>query len=151
MNASQSVFIIFKAFLRIVQNLTTFFQSFTDESKGVMDYWDALDALVQENGVVKERAKGQSHPRYPEYVYTVDYGYVRNTTAADGAGIDVFIGTEPDRGIVGILCTVDTLKRDAEVKILLGCSAEEIERALTLLKKGGLMSAIFVPRPSRGL
>ena len=56
-------------------------------------------------------------------VYELDYGYLIGTTSADSEGIDVWIGSDPRRQVTGALCTVDLVKHDAELKILVGCTA----------------------------
>ena len=43
----------------------------------------------------------------------------------DGEGIDVWRGTRPRPSVDGVICKVDLLKRDSEIIILLGCTAEE--------------------------
>jgi inorganic pyrophosphatase len=48
--------------------------------------------------------------------------------------------------LVGIVCTVDRLKRDAEVKLLLGCTPEEVDTILSFHNDSGMMSAIAVWR-----
>lgn len=40
----------------------------------------------------------------------------------DGQGIDVWVGSDPHRKIDAIMCTVDILKKDSEIKILIGCT-----------------------------
>ena len=57
-------------------------------------FWKAIDSLVQESEIVIDRPKGSHHPRYPELVYPVDYGYLKNTSSMDGGGIDVWRGTD---------------------------------------------------------
>jgi inorganic pyrophosphatase len=84
------------------------------------EFWDALDQLVAHAKVVIDRLKGSRHPRYPEIVYPLDYGYLDGTTAVDGGGVDVFRGSLAAPSIVGALCTVDLMKKDVEIKILLG-------------------------------
>lgn len=42
----------------------------------------------------------------------------------DGSGIDVWVGSGEKR-IDAIICTIDLLKRDSEIKILIGCTEEE--------------------------
>ena len=42
----------------------------------------------------------------------------------DGAEIDVWIGSG-DKKIDAIMCIVDLMKRDSEIKILVGCTEEE--------------------------
>ena len=44
--------------------------------------------------------------------------------AMDGAGIDVWVGSQ-NKQIDAIMCIVDLMKRDSEIKILIGCTEEE--------------------------
>ena len=88
------------------------------------DFWKALDELVSNSEIVIDRPTGSAHPRFPDFIYKVDYGYLKDTTSMDGAGIDVWVGSG-DKKIDAIMCIVDLLKRDSEIKILVGCSEEE--------------------------
>jgi inorganic pyrophosphatase len=110
-------------------------------------FWEALDRLVAEHRLVLDRPKGSRHPRYPEVVYPLDYGYLDGTTASDGGGIDVWAGSLPERTLTAVLLTVDMLKRDTEMKLVLGCTEDESQTALDFLNKGS-MRAILVRRPS---
>lgn len=89
---------------------------------GAVSFWEALDALVGGAEIVVDRPRGSHHPDFPEFVYELDYGYLKGTTSADGEGIDVWIGSDPRRQVTGALCTVDLVKHDAELKILVGCT-----------------------------
>ena len=51
------------------------------------DFWRALDSLVDNSEIVIDRPKGTAHPKYPDFIYKVDYGYLKNTSSMDGAGI----------------------------------------------------------------
>ena len=88
------------------------------------DFWKALDELVSNSEIVIDRPRGSAHPRFPNFIYKVDYGYIKNTSSMDGAGIDVWIGSG-DKKIDAIMCIVDLMKRDSEIKILVGCTEEE--------------------------
>ncbi|MDE6607872.1 MAG: inorganic pyrophosphatase [Lachnospiraceae bacterium] len=88
------------------------------------EFWNALDELVSNSEIVIDRPKGTAHPRYPDFIYQVDYGYLKNTTSMDGAGIDVWVGSG-ERRIDAIICTIDLMKKDSEIKILIGCTEEE--------------------------
>lgn len=107
-------------------------------------FWQALERLVAESAVVIDRPKGTTHWRFPDYVYPLDYGYLQGTSSMDGDGIDIWLGSMPELGVVGLICTVDLLKRDSEIKILFGCTEEEIlllerDHNVTDLMKGVLV------------
>jgi inorganic pyrophosphatase len=112
-----------------------------------MDFWLNLDQLVAACPLVIDRPQGSTHPRYPDLIYPHDYGYLVGTQAADGGGIDVWRGSLPEKHVTAVICTIDMYKRDAEIKILLGCTSQE---ALDILNthNGGPMAGILVERPS---
>ena len=88
------------------------------------DFWKALDELVSNSEIVIDRPRGSAHPRFPNFIYRVDYGYLKDTASMDGAGIDVWVGSG-DKKIDAIMCIVDLMKRDSEIKIIVGCTEEE--------------------------
>lgn len=88
------------------------------------DFWKALDKLVCKSEIVIDRPKGTAHPKFPDFIYHVDYGYLKNTSSMDGAGIDVWVGSG-GKQIDAIICIVDLLEKDSEIKILIGCTEEE--------------------------
>jgi inorganic pyrophosphatase len=57
-------------------------------------FWEEMVRLITTHRIIVDRPKGQPHPCYPEMIYPLDYGYVENTSASDGGGIDVWIGSQ---------------------------------------------------------
>jgi inorganic pyrophosphatase len=109
------------------------------------DFWTFADKLLAEHPLVIDRPRGCRHPRFPDFVYPFDYGYLDGTTtAADGGGIDVWRGSGP-AVVTGALCTLDALKGDAEVKLLVGCTEAEVATVLATMNSGP-MRAILVGR-----
>ena len=111
-----------------------------------------MQQLLFTNPIILDRPKGSSHPRYPDMIYPLDYGYLENTTSSDGGGIDVWLGSlntvRSDNNLktlTGILCTFDTLKRDAEIKLLIDCSATDIQVIRDFHKD---MHTLYVPNPA---
>ena len=88
------------------------------------DFWKALDELVSNSEIVIDRPRGSAHPRFPDFIYKVDYGYLKDTTSMDGTGIDIWVGSG-DKKIDAIMVIVDLMKKDSEIKILIGCTEEE--------------------------
>ncbi len=123
------------AFMRVpgllLCGLSTKLQKITDSNcggKGMDNYnnefWNALDELINNSEIVIDRPKGTAHPKYSDFIYHVDYGYLKDTESMDGAGIDVWLGTG-EKKIDAIICIVDLMKKDSEIKILIGCTEEE--------------------------
>ena len=109
------------------------------------EFWHALDELVEKSEIVIDRPKGSAHPRYPEFIYEVDYGYLKGTSSMNGGGIDVWVGTAA-RNIDAIICTVDLMKQDSEIKILIGCTEEEKEIVYRTHNESEYMKGIMIRR-----
>ena len=90
-------------------------------------FWNMLTQMVEQSEIVIDRPKHASHPVMAHIIYPVDYGYLHNTSSSDNEGIDIWVGSEPEKTVQGILCTVDSWKRDSEIKILYGCTEAEIQ------------------------
>jgi inorganic pyrophosphatase len=85
-----------------------------------------LQQLVDTSQIVIDRPKGTMHPRFLGKEYPVDYGYLEGTTSIDLGGVDIWVGSLGEHKVIGVLCTVDLLKRDTELKILFDCTDQEI-------------------------
>ena len=110
------------------------------------DFWRALDMLLASSRIVIDRPKGTAHPRYPEMIYPLDYGYLADTSSMDGGGIDLWLGSLPERSVDALICTVDLIKRDSEIKLLIGCTEEEKQIALNQHNDSEYMKGILVRR-----
>lgn len=110
------------------------------------DFWRTLDELVRQSEIVIDRPKGTAHPKFPDFIYKVDYGYIENTSSMDGAGIDVWVGTRENKSIDAIMCVVDIMKKDSEIKILIGCTEEEKEIIYKTHNETQYMKGILIKR-----
>ena len=93
------------------------------------EFWTMLEDLVRQSDVVIDRPNGSAHPKFPDTIYPVDYGYLQNTTSMDGEGIDVWVGTAPEHTVDAIVCVVDAWKRDSEMKILIDSTSSLLPRS----------------------
>lgn len=110
------------------------------------DFWSAIDNLVSTENIVIDRPKGSTHPRFPGVKYDVDYGYIENTTAMDGGGIDVWRGSLPTAHVDAIICTVDLMKKDSEIKLLIGCTEKEMHTVYKFHNDSEFMKGILIRR-----
>ncbi len=109
------------------------------------DFWKAIDKLIEDSEIIIDRPKGTAHPKYPTLVYNVNYGYLSNTSSMDGAGIDVWVGSN-GKTADAIMCIVDLIKKDSEIKILIGCTEEEKEFIYEFHNKSEFMKGILICR-----
>jgi inorganic pyrophosphatase len=109
------------------------------------DFWSRLDKLIETSEIFIDRPKGTPHPRYPDLIFPLDYGYLKGTTGGDGQGIDVWLGTAGHRRLTAFAATVDMKKRDAEIKLIIGCTDKEIE-IVRGCYNNRFMSAIIIKR-----
>lgn len=110
------------------------------------DFWDALDQLAASCEIVIDRPKNSAHPRFPDYIYPLDYGYLKGSSSMDGGGIDIWLGSREDKQIDAIICTVDLMKKDSEIKILIGCTEEEKELVYQTHNESQYMKGIMIRR-----
>lgn len=109
-------------------------------------FWTNLDQLAAACAWRLDRPRGTTHPRYPTFVYPIDYGYLENTRSPDGGGIDLWVGSLPDQRVNAVVCTVDMVKQDSEIKLLIGCTPHEIEQIMAV-HNSGPQAAILIERP----
>ena len=109
------------------------------------EFWETLDELAANSEIVIDRPKGTAHPKYPDFIYRVDYGYLKNTASMDGAGIDVWVGSG-EKKIDAIICTVDLMKKDSEIKILIGCTEKEKQIIYQTHNETEYMKGILIRR-----
>ncbi|QXD16405.1 hypothetical protein GQ464_005495 [Rhodocaloribacter litoris] len=87
--------------------------------------WDGWETLIVQNGYTIDRPRHTRHPRFPDIIYPIDYGYLNLTRSTDGEAIDLFVGSAAN-GLVALLLTHDYRRGDREVKLLYNCTPEEI-------------------------
>lgn len=117
------------------------------------DFWQALDALLQApSSLVIDRPRGFRHPRFTDFVYPFDYGYLEGTTSADGEGLDVWLGEAaagkplPECRVMGVIASVDLDKRDGELKLLLDCTADEMARIEAIYNRIDCVRGLLIVR-----
>lgn len=117
------------------------------------DFWQALDALLQApSTLVIDRPRGFRHPRFTDFVYPFDYGYLEGTTSADGEGLDVWLGAAAadkpllECRVMGVIASVDLDKRDGELKLLLDCTEDEMLRIEQIYNRIDCVRGLLIVR-----
>ncbi len=97
---------------------------------------NAIDYIGQIVTVSIDRPKGSRHPKYPEQIYLINYGFVPNTLSGDGEELDAYIlgVEEPLENFVGECIAVIRRTTDQDDKLIVvprgvTLSDEEIKTA----------------------
>ena len=109
-------------------------------------FWEEVDDLCGRAAHVVDRPAGSGHPRFCEWVYPVDYGYLEGTAGGDGSGIDVWFGSAVDGGVNALVCTIDPHKGDSEITYLWRCTPGEVEDVRSFYGEQETMKVLFVER-----
>lgn len=104
-------------------------------------FWQKIDSLSLSTNLVINQVKGSRHPQYLNMVYPVDYGYL-----ADVETIKVYKGSDKRLTVDAVMIVADILKRDLEVKLLWGCTAEEELEILRFINQTDYQKGILVRR-----
>jgi ribosomal protein S18 acetylase RimI-like enzyme len=67
----------------------------------------------------------------------------------DNGSIDIFVGSDPSKKIDALICIIDLVKKDSEIKILMGCTKDEKIEIYNFLNNSEFMKAILVKRQAR--
>lgn len=110
------------------------------------EFWTALDKLIEQSEIVIDRPKGSTHPKFPDFIYKLDYGYLKDTSSMDGGGIDVWVGSAGGRYADAIVVIVDLMKKDSEIKILISCTEDENEIIRQTHNETPYMKGILIQR-----
>jgi inorganic pyrophosphatase len=79
-------------------------------------------------------------------VYPVSYGYLEDTFNQEQEGIAVYRGSGSASSISTIVIAADILKKDIDVKLLVGCTQAEEEEILRFLNQTDFQKTILVRR-----
>lgn len=109
-------------------------------------FWQKLDTIYLSSKLEIDRPKDSVHYKYSNLVYPVDYGYLKDTTGTDMKPIDVFKGSLGGNQVQAVAVSADILKKDSEVKLMVGCSEEEIYDIMHFLNQTQFQKAVLLYR-----
>ena len=112
----------------------------------IVYFWQKLDTLLLSCTCTIDRPKGSTHFKYSNLVYPVDYGFLADSVGSDQSPIDLFKGSGKANRVEAIAISADILKKDCEVKLLVGCTEQETEKILQFLNQTQFQKAILVRR-----
>ena len=107
--------------------------------------WAQIGALLRSHRAVVDRPIGSTHPEHDWMVYPLDYGYLEGTSAVDGDGVDVFLGSADRATLTAAAVTFDPFKHDVEVKLFAGCTPDEVRVVAEFWDRTGTVHTFVLP------
>jgi len=109
-------------------------------------FWQKLDTLYFSSSIVITQPAGSAHPVYGNLVYPVNYGYLSDTLSQDETGISIYKGSLSANQVNTVLIAADILKKDIEVKLMVGCSVAEEDAILRFTNQTDFQKTILIRR-----
>lgn len=109
-------------------------------------FWQKLDTLYLSSGYQITRKKGDVHPHFHNLIYPVDYGYVVDTKSFEKDGVSLYAGSGNRNEISALVVAADILSKELDVKVLVGCNAEEVDKVLRFLNQTDYQKTIIIRR-----
>lgn len=109
-------------------------------------FWQKLDTLYVSSTIGLEFKKGSNHPIYEKLIYPVDYGIIEDAHNFGNIKMGVFKGANDSHSVDAIAVNIDTLQRDSDIKLLVGCNEDEIFRIMQFLNETDFQKSILVRR-----
>lgn len=109
-------------------------------------FWERLDNIYESCKMIIDRQRNSCHYKYSNLVYPVDYGYLIDSSGNEHTPIDIYKGSEHDKGVQAIVISADILKKDCEVKLIVGCSDDELNDIYTFTNQTQLQKSIILNR-----
>ena len=109
-------------------------------------FWQKVDTLFLASGFCQTRKKGDIHPVFKNLIYPTDYGYVPDTNSVSGDGVSVYAGSGDRSTITALVVAADILAKELDVKILIGCTEEQVEDVLRFLNQTDYQKTVLIRR-----
>ncbi len=111
-------------------------------------FWQKIDTLYLSSDLEMDKPAGTAHHLYKNLIYPVDYGHLQSNVDDIDKSVGLYRGSGPQKIIDTIVVCVDILKKDIEVKLLMGCTPQEEEKILIFLNQTDFQKTIVVRRGS---
>jgi len=109
-------------------------------------FWQKLDTLYFSSSIIITQPAGSAHPTFGNLIYPVNYGYLSDTLSQDETGISIYKGSLSANQVNTVIIASDILKKDIEVKLLVGCSLTEEEAILRFTNQTDFQKTILIRR-----
>ncbi len=109
-------------------------------------FWQKVDTLFLSSEINLNRKKGDVHPVFKNLIYPTDYGHVTDTKSVTSEGVSVYAGSGDRNKITALVVAADILAKELDVKMLIGCTDQEVEDVLRFLNQTDLQKTVLIRR-----
>lgn len=111
-------------------------------------FWQKVDTLYLSNDVKVVKKKGDVHDTFRNLVYPLDYGRIEDLASVSGKGVAVYLGSGNRHQVTALAVAADILAKELDVKILAGCTEEEVSQVLHYLNQTDFQKTVLIRRGS---
>lgn len=105
-------------------------------------FWQKVDTLFLSGSIIQTKKKGEAHDTFKNLVYPVDYGKIADLQD----DISVYLGSGARSQITGLVIAADILSKELDVKVLAGCTEDEVDQVLHFLNQTDFQKTVFIRR-----
>jgi inorganic pyrophosphatase len=109
-------------------------------------FWQKVDSLYLSGSRRLIKKKGEQHDTYKNLVYPLDYARIEDMKSVSDHGVAVYLGSDNRNKVSGLIVAADILEKELDVKVLAGCTDEEIEDVLRYLNQTEFQKTILIKR-----
>ncbi|MDD6560626.1 MAG: Inorganic pyrophosphatase [Lactimicrobium massiliense] len=118
-------------------------------------FWQKVDTLFLSGKLALTKKKGEAHDTFRNLVYPTDYGHLGDTKSTTAEGVSVYAGSGDRSQITALVVAADILTKELDVKMLIGCTEEEVMAVLRFLNQTDFQKTVLIRRsnviPSWGI
>lgn len=111
-------------------------------------FWQKVDTLYLSGNRNLIKKKGEHHDEFQNLVFPVDYARIEDMKSVSGHGVAVYMGSENRNKVSALVVAADILAKELDVKVLAGCTEEEIEDVLRYLNQTDFQKTVLIRRGS---
>ena len=107
-------------------------------------FWQKVDTLLYSSKIVITKEVDETHNEYPNMSYPVAYGFLEAENG-NTKTVNVYQGKHGNL-VTGLIVTVDILKKDMAIKLLVGCDEKEEQLILFFLNQTDFQKTVLIKR-----
>lgn len=108
-------------------------------------FWQKVDTLFLSSNLKITNKKDEVHRQFSNLIYPIDHGYLLDAGEEGDQQISVYVGSQ-SQTVSALIIAADILQKTLEVKMLVGCSEEEIEAVLRFLNQTDYQKTVLIRR-----